>query len=136
MAIAGVEPAGLSQKQGPKDWSPNEVLAHIRAAADVHGKTIGAILASENLAMRYLSPRTWIRKTNHLALGFDVSFDAYTTQRAALLATLRGLTPDDWSRTVTYTGATRGAEQTILDVAGGLARHEAVHCDQIAALLL
>lgn len=134
-AVAGVQARRLSSKPSTEAWSANEVLAHIRAAADVHGRTIAAIVVTENLAMRYVSPRTWMRKTNYVDLGFEESFEAYKAQRADLLRTLGELGLEDWSRSVTYIGATRRARQTVVDVAGGLARHEAVHCDQIAAIL-
>jgi hypothetical protein len=51
------------------------------------------------------------------------------------LATLRGLAPDGWARTVTVTGAGRPLEKSVLDDATRLAGHERGHVKQIAAIV-
>ena len=79
----------------------------------------------------HLSPRTWIRKTDYLKLAFRDSLQAYSAQRKALLSTLNSLALDDWSRPATI----KGRRHTVFTQARRMALHEAVHCDQIEALL-
>ena len=43
-------------------WSANDILAHLRACADVWGKSIMAMISQEHPTLRYVSPRTWMRK--------------------------------------------------------------------------
>src|SRR5215469_15435967 len=84
------ESRGLSEKElnwkpAADSWSANEVLAHLRACANVWGGTIMKILTQDNPTFRHVSPRTWIRKTNYLDLDFKVSFLAFRKQREDLL---------------------------------------------------
>src|SRR5215472_2418043 len=69
-------------------WSANEVLAHLRACADVWGACIERIVAEDVPMIRALSPRSWIKKTNHLEQKFPASLGAFKRQRIKLLATL------------------------------------------------
>lgn len=132
--------ADLSAKQlrtSPDDteWSANEVLAHLRACDDVWGDHIRAILAEDRPTRRGISPRTWIRKTNYLDLEFQPSLDAFAEQRADLLAILKKLPPEGWSRTALIKSyGTMTNEHTALFFADGLARHERPHLKQIERL--
>jgi hypothetical protein len=69
-------------------WSAVEVLAHLRSCADVWGDCIATILAEDRPTIRAINPRTWVRSTNYPDLEFHPSFQAFTTQRAELLALL------------------------------------------------
>ena len=131
--------AGLSSAQlhtAPNDeWSANDVLAHLRACADVWGGCIAAILAEERPTLRAVNPRTWIRKTDYRELEFRPSLRAYATQRAELLAVLDPLPPEGWSRVATVTGAGKPLERTVLFYARWLAEHERPHVKQVARLV-
>jgi hypothetical protein len=128
---AGLEPAHLHTTTNDGEWSANEVLAHLRACADVWGKCILEIITRDRPALRAVSPRTWIRKTDYLKQEFHPALQAFTTQRAALLAVLEPLAIEDWSRAATVTGAGKVLERSVLSYADGLARHERVHVLQI-----
>lgn len=116
-------------------WSANDILAHLRSCSDVWGKSILAMITQDHPTLRYVSPRTWIRKTNYPELDFHFSFEAFTKQRYELLMTLKSLKLEDWSRGATFTATTRGRVQTVMSYTQRLARHESEHCDQIEALL-
>lgn len=119
----------------PDAWSIHEILAHLRACADVWGAGIIAMLTQDHPTLRYVSPRTWIRKTHYLELPFHASLEAFAQQRDELLKTLRALERDEWSRGATFTATTRGREQTILSYAQRIAQHENEHCEQIETRL-
>lgn len=117
------------------EWSANDILAHLRACADVWGGYISAMLAQEQPTLRTVSPRTWIRRTDYLEQSFHPSFDAFTRQRAELLAVLRALSPQQWQRAATMTGAGRPLVQTVHAYAQAMAEHERAHLKQLERLV-
>jgi DinB superfamily len=127
--------AQLSQAADGDTWSANEILAHLRANADVWGKSILAMIAQNHPTIRYVSPRGWMRKSGYTEQGFGESFNAYQGQRDALLKVLGELGADEWSRGATFTGTTKGREHTVLSYGQQIAEHEEQHCKQLEALL-
>ncbi len=115
----------------PDEWSANDVLAHLRACADVWGNCIEAIIAGDMPTLRAVNPTTWIRQTNYPALEFRQSLGSFAAQRAGLLAILEPLPPESWSRAATVTGAGKPLERTVLFYAQWMARHERSHIKQI-----
>jgi hypothetical protein len=135
LQTAGLDNACLNAKLEPNSWSANDILAHLRACADVWGKIMLAMIAQDHPTLRYISPRTWIRKTNYTRLDFQTSFAAFSSQRESLLMTLKSLDRVGWQRAATFTGTTKGREETVFSYARRLALHERDHCEQIEALL-
>jgi len=127
---AGLAPAQLHNPPGPDEWSANDVLAHLRACADVWGNCIATIIAQYTPTLRAVSPRTWIKKTNYLEQKFQPSLHAFTKQRTDLLAVLEPLARQCWSRKATITGAGRVLEWTVLFYATRMAGHERTHLKQ------
>lgn len=128
----GLTPAQLrTVPDGDEEWSANDVLAHLRSCADVWGGCIATILAEDHPTIRAINPRTWIRDKDYPELEFRPSFDAYLAQRQELLAVLEPLSPEDWSRGATVTGAGKPLERTVHFYAQWLARHERSHIKQI-----
>src|SRR5262245_48761171 len=76
-ASSNLENARLYAKPDEKSWSLNEILAHLRACADVWGKSIQVMLVQDNPTLRHVSPRSWIRKTDYPQLAFHESFQAF-----------------------------------------------------------
>jgi hypothetical protein len=132
---AGLGPAQLRTSPNPNEWSANDVLAHLRACADVWGNCIAVIIAEDTPTIRAVNPRTWIRKTDYLELKFQPSLRAFTAQRTELLQVLEPLKPKDWSRAATVTGAGKPLVQTVLSYADRLARHERPHLKQIKRIV-
>jgi DinB family protein len=130
-----VEISKLHFRPHPDSWSANDILAHLRACADVWGKSIVDMITRDHPELRYISPRTWIRKTDYLELEFRGSLKAFSDQRRELLRLLKGLVVKDWSRSATFTATTKGREQTVFSYACRIAEHENKHCDQIEAVL-
>jgi hypothetical protein len=128
-ASKGLNKEQLRRKPAADSWSANEVLAHLRACADVWGSGIMAMLKQDGPTLRYVSPRTWIKKTNYADLEFGVSFRAYAIQRKDLLKVLRTLSHDDWLRGASVKVAKKRREETVLSYAERMARHEARHCE-------
>ena len=111
---AGLTEAQLHQAPAPDEWSANEVLAHLRACADMWGGSIETILREDKPTLRAINPRTWIKQTDYLELEFHPSLRAFARQRAKLLRMLQPLTSRDWSRTATVTGAGKALQRDVL----------------------
>ena len=132
---AGLAPAQLHTTPNHDGWSANDVLAHLRACADVWGNCIVAMIAGDMPTLRAVNPLTWIKKTNYLELEFRPSLRAFATQRADLLAVLSPLPIDAWERSATVTGAGKVLERTVLFYARWLAGHERPHVKQIERIV-
>ena len=132
---AGLEPTQLRSAPSDDEWSASDVLAHLRACADVWGRCIQTIITEERPTLQAVNPRTWIEQTDYRELEFQPSLHAFVTQRAELLAVLELLPPDGWVRTATVTGAGKTLERTVLSYARWLAEHERPHVKQIARLV-
>ena len=132
---AGLNPALLHTASNPEEWSANEVLAHLRSCADVWGSCIDVILAQDGPNIRAVNPRTWITSTDYLEQEFQPSLHAFTTQRADLLAVLKSLPREDWSRSATVTGAGKPLKRTVLSYAEWMATHERPHVKQIGRIV-
>ena len=130
-ATTGMDAASVRRAPGEGEWSPSDILAHVRACADVWGGCIATILAEERPAIRAVGPRTYIHDTDYPDLEFEPSFGAFSAQRAALLEVLEPLPPDAWGRTAIVTGAGAVLERTMHWYALGLAAHERSHVKQI-----
>lgn len=126
-----VDETRLHQRTSKELWSVNDILAHLRACADVWGDSIAAMLAEEHPTVPYRHPRQWIKKTDYLELDFRESLIAFTAQRKQLLKALKRLSLEDWSRAATI----QGREHTVFTQARRMVLHENIHCEQIESLL-
>ena len=132
---AGLSPAQLLAPPEPGEWSARDVLAHLRACSDTWGKYIRMILAEDRPAIRAVSPRTWIKQTDYLELEFQPSLQAFTAQRAGLLAVLEPLAPEAWERPAIVTGVGKPIVRTVHTYAERLAVHERDHVRQIERIV-
>jgi len=130
-ATAGVDDDRLHERSAAEPWSVNDILAHVRASADMREKYIKDMASGDRTTLRYESPRGWIRKTNYLELPFAGSFAAYRAHRFAWLAQLETLSVADWERGALI----RDRPETIASYVRYLTDHETVHCEQIETLL-
>lgn len=131
-ATDGLSPEQLRTAPAPGEWSDNDILAHLRACADVWGDCIATILAEEHPTIRAINPRTWMARMDYPQQEFRVSLQAYTAQREALVAVLEALSPVAWARAATVKGAGKTLERTVLGYADSLAVHERAHLKQMA----
>ena len=104
-ATKGVRPDRLQAVPTGDEWSPNDVLAHMRSCADVWGDSIRRILDEDEPTIRAINPRRWIKDTDYPALEFASSLRAFSRQRAGLPALQEPLPPKAWTRTANVTGA-------------------------------
>ena len=132
---AGLSPAQLHTAPNHDAWSANDVLAHLRACADVWGGCMLTLIAEDTPTLRAVNPLTWIKKTDYLKLEFRPSLSSFTKQRADLLAVLEPLPREAWSRAATVTGAGKVLERTVLFYAQWMAGHERSHVKQVGRIV-
>ena len=132
---ADLTPAQLRAAPDEGEWSANDVLAHLRACADMWGGCIATIIAEDRPTLRAVNPTTWIKQTDYLEQAFQPSLHAFTMQRTELLVLLEPLAPEGWSRAATVTVAGKAVERTVYFYAQWLARHERPHVKQIERIV-
>jgi hypothetical protein len=131
----GLAPEELHRPPAPGAWSANEVLAHLRACADVWGSSMRRIIVENSPTIRAINPRAWIERTDYRELPFQTSLDAFTAQRVELLALLGPLPDSAWQRSATATGAGAQIERTVHAFGHRFAHHEGIHVNQIANIV-
>ena len=133
-ATAGLSAARARTAPRAGEWSLNDILAHLRACADVGGDAIAQILAEDHPTLKSVDPRVHVTKTDYLLVDFDRSLRAFARQRTRCLGVLRRLRPTDWSRGARVIGRSRTREESVLSYAHWLARHERAHYPEIERL--
>jgi uncharacterized protein YukE len=121
----------LNTKPDADSWSLQEILSHLRACADVWGNSIERMLKEDSPTLRYVSPRSVMKKPKYALPSFDESFKEFKDQRARLLSVLKSLANKAWQRQGTFTGTTRGKHQTVYSYAKRIAEHEHHHYPQL-----
>ncbi len=132
---AGLAPALLRTPPAHGEWSANELLAHLRACADVWGDCISVMLNRDEPTIKAVNPRQWIKKVDYPNIEFRGSLEAFTTQRHSLIAQLTSLTATQWERSATVTGAGSPLHKTVHDYAFRMKKHERVHLVQLAQIV-
>lgn len=130
--IAGLTPSQLRMPPEPDAGSLTDNLAHLRACADVWSACIATMLSEDHPTIRAINPRGWIKRTDYRDLEFATSFAAFTTQREELLSTLDALSPEQWQRRATITGAGAPLTRDVHFYAQWLANHERTHLKPMA----
>jgi DinB family protein len=129
----GADDDALATRPSAKEWSATEIVAHLRANADVWGSSIQRMLDEDHPTIRYVSPRGVMKRPEYSGRAFTESLKLFVAGRRKLVDTLKALPPEGWSREATFTGTTRRAG-TVMSYAEQIAGHEGVHLLQFEAL--
>lgn len=131
-AVGGHLPASrLREPPAPGAWSPNEILWHVRAVADVYGEHVGRLLREEQPRWRHVSPRQRMKKARYDHLPFQESLETFERQRGQLVELLGGLEAAAWRRFALIRVAERESRLTLYERIRGMAHHEEIHCAQL-----
>jgi hypothetical protein len=127
----GTLPASrLSAAPAAGEWSPAEILAHLRASDDILAYRAYMILARDNPPLPAFDERRWAEVAGYAHMDTLDSLQTYARRREELVTMLDGLAREAWARTGQH--ETRGAV-TLLDVLTTLLEHEEEHCAQLEA---
>ena len=130
-ATNGVADATLHQRTAEEPWSVNDILAHIRAAADNRMRFMRRMATGEHAELAYVSPRSELQRTDYVDRPFAENLAAFTADRATFLAWLETLPAQAWNREVSI----RDRPERIATYTRYLCEHELAHCEQIEALV-
>lgn len=133
--VRGCSDAELQRQPAPDAWSAREIVAHLRACAEVWGSSIDRMISEDHPTIRYVSPRGWIRRTDYLEQRCRDSLRELSKARVGLVERLGALDASGWSRRATFTGTTLGRDATVLSYARRIADHEVGHLDQLRRAL-
>lgn len=125
--ITGVSEPALHSRPTPDAWSASEILAHLRSCSDIWGSCMATILAEENPTIKAVNPGGWPLAADYAQQPFRESLEAFAKQRHELLPVLFRLTPEQWARGATITGAGKPLHRTVEFYARWLSRHEHSH---------
>jgi DinB superfamily len=92
----------------PNEWCLAQVLAHLRASADLNHFRASAILAVDQPTLPTIHPRLeWQPIVPYARMPYAQALLGYQQQRQELLWTLADLEADRWARRGTWDGRTR-----------------------------
>lgn len=117
------------------DWSPRDVLAHLRACSDRWGEAATRIVREDGPTIKGINPRHWINRTDYPTVAWSASLRAFGRQRRALLGVLEPLDDAQWQRTGTTVGAGAPLTHSVYFYVEHLARHERTHLKQLAKMV-
>lgn len=135
-ATRDIQMARLSLRTGAEPWSVSDILTHLRACSDVWGSSINAMITQDNPILRYVSPRSWMKKPQYAKQEFKAALESFTQEHQKLVKMLADLDEAGWTRPGTFTGtSSRQRDQTVLSYAERIVNHEQPHLEQIESLL-
>ena len=127
---AALDEEGLTRQPAPGEWSAVEVLAHLRAYADVFSHSIFMLLLEDWPTIPYIDPNKWWDIQGYSEVPFDENLQIFELNRRHLLRRLRDLMPSTWER---Y-GIIKTQTRTVYGEMRRMALHEKGHYGQIQAL--
>ncbi len=127
---AGLDEANLRQALAARQWSVADVLAHLRACAELWSYSIYAMLAEDEPVLALIDERRWARAARWSEAPFHLALQAFNLQRSELLAVLAALSPAGWERRATIAGRGHSVNSQVRR----MALHEEEHSAQIEAL--
>jgi hypothetical protein len=117
-----------AQRPSEKEWSAAEVVAHLRDVDEVYGARIVRIVGEDNPLFEDFDQEAAIEARRGQTEPLAAMFESFARGRAELVARLRGLDDEQWTRIGTH--PIRGPG-TILDYVRTLYHHDQAHAEQI-----
>ncbi|MGA7731467.1 MAG: DinB family protein [Chloroflexia bacterium] len=130
--LSSLEDADSVAVASEGQWSPAEVMSHVRAANDILEPRLYQVLVRDSTPLIGFDERRWLEVAGYASLPITDLLHTMILKRKELVHALRGLSPEDWQRTGTH--EVRGPI-SVLDIATQIADHEDEHLAQIAAAI-
>ena len=129
--IAEFDESHLYSPSGKKTWSVSEILANLRACADIWTFSIYTMLTEEKPILPEINERKWAKLTSYARVPIALSLQAFTFQREELMRVLGALPLEGWERVA----LSPEQEYTVFGQAQRMAFHEQSHIEQMKDLL-
>jgi hypothetical protein len=120
----------LGAPLAPGEWSPAEVLAHLRAADDIQAMRAYMILTRDEPPLPAFDERVWSQVAGYLTLHPRASLDLYFRRRIELGYALRAVNAAAFDRAGMHEALGRLTLRALLE---NLAEHEEDHVAQLEA---
>jgi hypothetical protein len=127
-ALARLEDADSVMSEAEGEWSPVEVLAHVRASSDILEPRIYQILVRDNPHLVAFDEAKWREVAGYARVPLVESLELMRLRRRELVAALRAISPADWERTGEHEAH---GTMSVIDIAAHVAEHEVEHLGQI-----
>jgi hypothetical protein len=131
-AIKGVPDAALSKRPDDKNWSPKEVICHVRDTEESFMMRFLAIMEMDEPRFLPVEPDRWATERQYQRNDAGEALHAFRVRREESLRFLRGLRAEHWDRGGVH--ATRG-RMTLKEFVGLMAWHDDNHLDQLKRAL-
>ena len=128
--LATASPQRLARSTSPGEWPPATVVAHLADAELVHSVRLRMVVTGDRPYLAPFDQDAWVQRLAELEPDAKESLARFRTLREANLRLLDSLAADEWSLTGLH--AERG-EQSVAQLATGMADHDRAHIDQIRA---
>ena len=129
--IAGLTAVELAHRPAPKQWSIQEIVAHLADDELVGGYRLRMILSSPGTAIEAFDQDIWAQTGRYDKIEVGRSLEMFRLLRESNLRLLRSLGEEEWNRFGVH--AERGVE-SIRDIAMYFAGHDINHFKQIEAI--
>jgi hypothetical protein len=114
------------------DWTPREVVGHLRDSARVFTERLHRLRTEDTPRLADFVPADAARLADYRTTPVEQLADELRTSQAALLATIAGLGPADLDRAGAHEVDGR---VTVADLIAFLPAHQRDHAEQLTALL-
>ena len=128
-ALTKLGATGFERRPAAEEWSPREVLTHVRASDLIVSARIWSALVRRDAIHPGFDERAYGDLLTRAGLSANHQVRAFTLRRRELLGLLRGLSDEEWLAMV----HTDFGERSVMDVAVAMAAHETEHVGQLQA---
>jgi DinB family protein len=130
--LADLDPPQWRARPAPTEWSPVEIVCHLRdEEVEDFGARVRAIL-DEADAFERIDPARWAVDRRYHETEGETALAAFLERRAASLAWLRGVEPARLARAIEQP---RLGRLSGLDLVAAWVTHDRLHLAQLAATL-
>jgi hypothetical protein len=130
--LKGAPSSKLRKRPAPGKWSVAEIVAHISDAELVGGYRIRAILGDPGTQIIGFDQDAWVTALHYDKRDPRKSFEQFCALRAANLALLKTLTPEQWEH---YGIHSERGKESVAHIARMFAGHDINHLAQIERIL-
>jgi len=130
--LKGVPRSKLRKRPAPGKWSIAEIVAHIADTELVGGYRMRAILGAPGTPIQGFDQDVWVTALHYDKRDPRKSFEQFCTLRAANLALLKTLTPEQWEH---YGMHSERGKESVAHIARMFAGHDINHLAQIERIL-
>ena len=114
------------------EWTIAQVLHHVRAADAILSARIYCVVVRDGAPLVAFDERAWGALIGASGVSLDDQAAHFALRRAELVAEMRALAQEEWSRTGKHE---RQSTLTLTDIASSIVSHETEHRLQIEAML-